>query len=93
MNIPINEFGVPYYRYTLTIEDGRKVDMDIGCEDDWGNVQRCVRDGKICVGWGSADEWKKVVSVYECEADTYRDPLQWAREDVWPFAYKYAGEL
>ena len=89
--VEFNAYGVPCYQYILTLEDGQRILMDIGYEDNWGNVQRCVRDGKICVGWGDANEWKKVVGVYECETGNEHDPLTWAREDVWPFAYKYSS--
>ena len=91
-----NKFGVPYHEYTLTLKSGREFAVDIGYEDDWGNVQRCFKDGTDgksvkCVGWGDADEWDEVVNVLDNETGESLAPLAWASESVWKWADNYSS--
>ena len=91
-----NKFGVPYHGYTLTLKSGREVIMDIGYEEEWGNVQQCFKDGSDgklveCVGWGDADEWDEVVNVFDYETKDNLAPLPWAEENVWKWADKYSS--
>ena len=94
--VPYNEFGVPYHEYTITLKNGEEFTIDIGCEDDWGNIQRCFKygaDGETvwCVGWGDAVEWVEIVKVIDDETGKEFIPLEWAKEDVWKWADEYAG--
>lgn len=95
MEFDMNRFGVPCHGYALTLKSGKEIIMDIGYEEDWGNVQRCFKDGadgksEECVGWGDADEWEEVTKVFDCESGVDLTPLEWAKDDVWVWADLYA---
>ena len=81
--------------YEIVLEDGNCLLINCEDEDDWGNVQHCFTDydgvsHRECVGWGSADDWKEIVSVVDCENDARLNPLDWAKNRILPFASCYA---
>jgi len=91
-----NKFGVPYHGYSLELKNGDEVIMDVGVEEDWGNVQDCYTDWdgekhRNCVGWGCEDDWEEIVDVYDCETETHLDPMEWAKECVWCYVNKYSA--
>ena len=86
-----NKFGVPYHCYALTLADGREIGIDVGDEEDWGNVQQCFTDkGKECVGWGDADVWTEVVKVVDNDNGKELDVMKWAKECVWNYVDEYS---
>lgn len=91
-----NKYGVPYHKYEIMLADGTSRIVDIGCEDDWGNIQEAypdeVRDWeKSHVGWGNdADGHIEIVRVIDCETRDDVDPMNWARHFVWNWACKYS---
>lgn len=67
-----NKFGVPHEKYSLWLDNGNEILVDIGSEDDWGNIQECApgdcEDWENSIGWGNDDEGHlKVVNVYSRE--------------------------
>lgn len=91
-----NKFGVPYRRFELELADGRRVTMDVGCEEDWGNVQHCLPDEsknwKTAVGWGNdADGHVKILSVKEADTGRVWEPRVWASRCVWCWGQQYGG--
>lgn len=91
-----NKYGVPYHGYTLELADGREIVMDVGCEEDWGNVQQMFKDdgcGTLIstVGWGNdSDGHSEIVDVFDCESEDHLFPLTWATEDVWKYVDNYS---
>lgn len=91
-----NKFGVPYHEYELSLNDGTFKTVDVGCEEDWGNIQQMFRDdgfGKYveCVGWGNdSDGHIEIISVYDFEADKVISPIEWAHNCVWNYADNYS---
>lgn len=70
--------------------------MDIGYEDDWGNVQCCLpgdcEDWKTAVGWGNdVDGHTKIVSVREVANGRVWPPRIWAVRCVWCWVQRYGG--
>lgn len=68
MNMGTNKFGVPYEKYSLWFDNGTGIGVDIGNEDDWGNIQECApgdcKDWENSIGFGNdADGHLKIVSV------------------------------
>jgi len=89
-----NKFGVPFHSYTLTLSSRRKVTMDVGYEEDWGNVQPCVpgdcKDWRNSVGWGNDnDGHRKIVGVVDDETGKPLDVRQWAEDCVWKYVDNY----
>ena len=89
-----NKFGVPYRRCVLRLADGRVVTMDVGCEEDWGNVQPCLPDDcpdwETAVGWGNdADGHVQIVSVVDPETGRVWSPRRWAARCVWRWTTRY----
>ena len=92
----VNRFGVPYHCYTLSLQDGRKILIDVGCEEDWGDVQGCLpyecEDCENAVGWGNdSDGHIKIVGVVDEETGLNIDVGTWAERLVWPYAENYSS--
>lgn len=91
-----NKYGVPCHMYEITLADGTGRLVDVGYEEDWGNIQEAtpdeVRDWeKSRVGWGNdADGHVEIVKVVDRETGDEIDPMKWAKEFVWPYADKYS---
>ena len=67
-----NKFGVPYEKFTLWLDNGNEILVDIGSEDDWGNIQECApgdcEDWENSIGWGNDEDGHlKIVNVYSSE--------------------------
>lgn len=90
-----NKYGVPHHEYEIFLADGTSRILDVGCEEDWGDVQEAAPDEvsdweKSRVGWGNdADGHVEIVKVVDCETRDEIDPMKWAKECVWPCADKY----
>jgi len=96
----VNKYGVPYHEYEIHLEDGTSVIIDIGIEEDWGDVQRVFEDNpdgvclerKCYVGWGNdSDGHIKIIRVFDCESGKELNPLEWAENFVWSYADNYCG--
>jgi hypothetical protein len=88
----LNKYGVPYHEYEIQLEDGTTKIIDIGCEEDWGDVQRIFRDNLCCAGWGNdSDGHIKIIRVFDCESGKELNPLEWAENFVWSYADNYCG--
>ncbi len=90
-----NKFGVPHHEYTLVLENGNELTIDVGCEEDWGNVQECISDDcddwETAVGWGNDDEGHvKIVSVVDNEnGKQFSNIRKWAENRVWKYQDNY----
>ena len=96
MTICINKYGVPYHCYCLTLADGTEVTMDVGYEEDWGNVQQCLpgdcEDWEDSVGWGNdLDGHIKIVGVIDGATGRSLYVRQWAEQSVWPYVDNYSS--
>ena len=92
----INKFGVPYHSYTLLLANGEAVRMDVGYEEDWGNVQQCMPDdcddGFKAVGWGNDEDGHlKIVGVVDDETGKHMDVCEWAEKRVWSYVDNYSS--
>ncbi len=92
----INKFGVPYHSYTLRLANGDEVRMDVGYEEDWGNVQQCMPDDcDDCfesVGWGNdMDGHLKIVDVVDDETEESLVVHEWAKYCVWCYVDNYSS--
>lgn len=92
----INKFGVPYHCYTLLLANGEEVRMDVGYEEDWGDVQECLPDD--CddwidsVGWGNDEDGHvKIVGVVDDETGKNMDVCEWAKKRVWSYVGNYSS--
>lgn len=90
----LNKFGVPHHRYLLRLANGETKLADIGCEDDWGNVQQCLpndcEDWNTSVGWGNDEDGHvKIIMVVDMETHDYLKVRRWAGY-VWGFADNYS---
>ena len=70
--------------------------MDVGIEEDWGHVQRCLPDDCVdwttAVGWGNdADGHVKIVSVRDAEDGRVWLPRVWAACCVWYWDRRYGA--
>ena len=94
-----NNYGVPYHEYEITLLNGEILCVDIGIEEDWGDIQECVPDDQCAnddwtgkVGWGNdADGHIEIVKVVDCEFGHELDPLAWANDCVWCWADAYSS--
>ena len=91
-----NKFGVPYHVYRLLLNDGKEVYVDVGVEEEWGDIQPCLpddcEDWRESVGLGNdSDGHRKIVRVVDEETGESLDPMKWARELVWPYAENYSS--
>jgi hypothetical protein len=34
-----NKYGIPYHEYEIVLNNGESKVIDVGCEEDWGNIQ------------------------------------------------------
>ena len=102
--VETNKYGVPYHSYRILLADGEEDEIDVGIEEEWGNVQECGPDDKVkgrwdkAVGWGNDEDGHvEIVRVEDGEDGTVwelggkRTPLQWALERVWCHAAKYSS--
>lgn len=89
----VNKYGVPHKVYELLLEDGTSLCVDIGCEEDWGDIQQAFdAEGNEFVGWGNdVDGHTRITAVAEIGAGDALDVAEWAGF-VWGFAGNYAGE-
>lgn len=88
MNNDFDENGVLGHEYTITLADGDTKTVNVGCEDDWGNIQQCVPDDcddwETSVGWGNDEDGHiKIVDVVDEETGEHIEPLKWAKDRVW----------
>lgn len=90
-----NKYGVRYHEYEIFLADGTSRTVDVGCEEDWGDIQEAypdeVRDwGVSRVGWGNdSDGHIEIVGVTDLETGERLDPMSWANGSVWPLADRY----
>lgn len=91
-----NKYGVPYHCYELTFINGETKYIDIGCEEDWGNIQEMWVDdgyGKLdaCVGWGNDEDGHiQIVKVIDMETNESLNVIDWA-EEVWDYVDNYSS--
>ena len=96
----MNKFGVPYHQYELHLSDGDSTTMDVGYEEDWGNVQPmnpddfpvcCPEDWNRRVGWGNdADGHVEIIKVLDLENNREFSVREWAESFVWNYASNYS---
>lgn len=86
-----NKYDVPYHCYELTLEDGTVKYVDIGCEEDWGDIQEAYDDDcNRYIGWGNdCDGHKKITKVIDMENSEVLDIDKWANY-VWSFVKNYS---
>jgi len=79
----MNKYGVPYHEYVLHLADGNVTTVDVGIEEDWGDIQDCFDDmerdegADICgsqekdkVGLGNdVDGHVEIMKVEDTESD------------------------
>lgn len=95
-----NKYDVPYHTYELTLADGSTKIIDVGVEEDWGDVQECTpddcKDWRTSVGCGNDEDGHvKIVKVEDCKTgETWRGKKvkEWAEKCVWTFVDNYATE-
>lgn len=88
----LNKYGVPHHTYTITLDDGTSVHIDIGVEEDWGNIQEAFgeEDGNIFIGYGNDnDGHRRIVKIVDDETEESLDVDIWA-EYVWSFSKNYS---
>ena len=92
-----NKFGVEYHQYEIVLANGDVRTIDVGCEEDWGDIQQMFKDtdfGKMveCVGWGNdSDGHIEIISVIDIENNNRSmNPLEWAENHVWIYADNYS---
>ena len=91
-----NKFGVPYHRYDLLLANGMHLSMDVGYEEDWGNVQQCLPDDcddwETAVGWGNDfDGHVKILRVFDEDEGNYMQVMAWAKKRVWCYVDCYSS--
>lgn len=88
-----NKYGVPYKEYTLELENSDSIQIDVGVEEDWGNIQSCIDDNlENYVGWGNdLDGHERIIKVTDSENNEYDDIFKWANECVWCYVNNYGG--
>lgn len=93
--VKCNKFGVPYHEYELTLNNGTTITVDVGCEEDWGDIQKMLKDTDsgdpiVCVGWGNdSDGHIEIVSVLDSKTRKIIPPMEWANDCVWSYADNY----
>lgn len=91
-----NKYDVPYHCYEITLVNGETKHIDIGCEEDWGNIQEMWKDNgygnlDACVGWGNdVDGHIEIVKVVDMETGKSINVMDWV-EEVWNFATNYSS--
>ena len=91
-----NKYGVPHHWYSLALADDTTIEMDVGCEEHWGDVQPCLpgdcEDWTTAVGWGNdVDGHVKIIAVSDCDSGEVLEPRKWARDCVWNYVSEYSG--
>lgn len=102
--VETNKYGVPYHSYQIFLADGEEEEIDVGIEEEWGNIQECGPDDKVksrwdkAVGWGNDEDGHvEIVKVVDLEGDMTwgigmkHTPRQWAMKRVWCYADNYSG--
>ena len=97
----MNKFGVPYHQYELHLSDGDSTTMDVGYEEDWGNVQPMMPDdfnGRVPedwfsrIGWGNdLDGHIEIVEVLDLKCNRILSVREWAENRVWKYVPNYSG--
>lgn len=103
--VAMNGYGVPYHEYRLYLDGGSWTDVNIGEEEQWGDIQRmdlsdfdalteeipdCYND---LPGWGNDTiGHTEIVAVKDKVNNKFLNVRKWAKE-VWSYASNYAGEL
>ena len=81
------------YECTLHLANRKKVDVDLGLAEDWGDIQDCYPDECRkwpALGWGNdADGHVEIVRVTDVDGDTI--PLAEFRRDVHDFVVHHEG--
>lgn len=81
------------YGCTLHLADGRLVDVDLACPEDWGDIQDCSPDECRkwpALGWGNdADGHVEIVCVTDIDGKTI--PLGEFKRDVADFIVHHEG--
>lgn len=84
-----NKYGVPYQEYRLTFASKRKMIIDVGIEEEWGNINEYMddKDEEFYVGYGNdEDGYKKIIKVEDPDGNVWvgKDEVKrWADEKVW----------
>ena len=91
-----NKFGVPYHEYQITLLGGDKKNINIGYEDDWGNIQQCTPgdcpEWQNSVGYGNDEDGHiEIVKVVDLENGLEIDPMLWAKNFVWKYVENYSS--
>lgn len=95
-----NKYDVPYHCYTIKLADGTTKFVDIGCEEDWGDIQRMLptdvfkdddsSDYYNKVGFGNdSDGHIEIVEVIDTVTDENINVREWG-EYVWSFVDNYS---
>ncbi len=82
------------YQCTLHLADGSEVMVDLGDDEDWGDIQDCVpgdcEDWEGALGWGNDEDGHiKIESV--TDGDGNEIPLDEFRRDVDDFVIFYSA--
>lgn len=92
-----NKYGVPYHEYEIVLNNGESKVIDIGCEEDWGDIQQMFKDDGYskmieCVGWGNeSDGHIEIISVIDISSNKHISPIEWANKYVWCYAENYSN--
>mgnify|MGYP003290469635 CR=1 FL=1 len=83
-----NKYGVPYHEYEIILNNGESKVIDVGCEEDWGDIQGCVPDDcddwQDSLGWGNdCDGHIKILKV--TDKNDNEIPMDEFRQDVADF--------
>lgn len=91
-----NKYGVPYHEYEIVLNNGESKVIDVGYEEDWGNIQQMFKDDGYskmieCVGWGNdSDGHIEIINVIDLEADKEINPIEWSKNYVWCYVDNYS---
>jgi len=96
----VNKFGVPYHSYALGMDDDSVVIMDVGYQEDFGDVQHCnpedCDDWTEAVGLGNDEDGHlKIVKVEDLDGDRVWEGnaqvKEWAETCVWCYTKNYSS--
>jgi hypothetical protein len=92
-----NKFGVEYHQYEIVLANGDTKLIDVGYEEDWGDIQQMFKDDGYskmieCVGWGNdSDGHIEIISVIDHENNgRVINPIEWAKNHVWIYVDNYS---
>jgi hypothetical protein len=87
-----NKYGVPYHEYEIILNNGETKVIDVGCEEDWGDIQQMFDDNcSECVGWGNdCDGHIEITDVIDIENGKHLNPIEWAKNYVWCYVDNYS---